>query len=85
MEDVEGMEVGGLKVPDDELLQPGEDPAGGGEVVLDKDGEQILTNCWCDGCTSTWLLWVVISSRFKGITKLAQSSDFFIFLRSSQR
>ena len=39
VEDVEGMEVGGLKVPDDELLQPGEDPAGGGEVVLDKDGE----------------------------------------------
>ena len=37
------MEVGGLKVPDDELLQPGEDPAGGGEVVLDKDGKQILT------------------------------------------
>ena len=27
------MEVG-LEVPDDELLQPGEHPAGGGEVVL---------------------------------------------------
>ena len=35
------MEVG-LKVPDDELLQPGEPPGGGGQVVLAK-GSRDLT------------------------------------------